>query len=45
MTLDVYADLFYADLDSVSAALDHDVLLVSVPKTLIRAKQRPLLSL
>jgi integrase len=46
MTLDVYADLFDGDLDSVSDALDNAVSLASVGKVgkhLIRAKQRPLL--
>ena len=32
MTLDVYADLFDGDLDSVSDALDHAVSLASVGK-------------
>ena len=32
MTLDVYADLFDGDLDSVSDALDHAVSLANVPK-------------
>ncbi|WP_458107454.1 tyrosine-type recombinase/integrase [Arthrobacter sp. R3-55] len=32
MTLDVYADLFDGDLDSVSDALDHAVSLAGVPK-------------
>ncbi|WP_354232730.1 tyrosine-type recombinase/integrase [Arthrobacter bambusae] len=32
MTLDVYADLFDGDLDSVSDALDHAVSLEGVPK-------------
>jgi integrase len=32
MTLDVYADLFDADLDSVSDALDHALSLANVPK-------------
>jgi site-specific recombinase XerD len=32
MTLDIYADLFDGDLDSVSDALDDAVSLVNVPK-------------
>ena len=32
MTLEVYADLFDGDLDSVSEALDHAVSLANVPK-------------
>lgn len=32
MTLDVYADLFDGDLDSVSDALDHTVSLAGVPE-------------
>ena len=31
-TLDIYAELFDGDLDSVSGALDHAVVLANVPK-------------
>lgn len=40
MTLDVYADLFDGDLDSVSDALDHAVSLASVGKPLNPGKAK-----
>jgi integrase len=38
VTLDVYSDLFDSDLDTVSAALDEQILRTSVAKTLPRAE-------
>ncbi|WP_235835715.1 MULTISPECIES: tyrosine-type recombinase/integrase [Arthrobacter] len=40
MTLDIYADLFDGDLDSVADALDLAVSQANVPKTLIPPKQK-----
>lgn len=46
-TLDIYAELFDGDLDSVSGALDHAVVLANVPKNvptcLIPDKRKALL--
>jgi hypothetical protein len=38
VTLDVYSDLFDSDLDTVSAALDEQILRTDVAKTLPRAE-------
>jgi integrase len=38
VTLDVYSDLFDSDLDTVSAALDAQILRTDVAKTLPRAE-------
>jgi integrase len=38
VTLDVYSDLFDSDLDTVSAALDEQILRTGVAKTLPRAE-------
>ena len=38
VTLDVYSDLFDSDLDTVSAALDEQILRIDVSKTLPRAE-------
>jgi len=38
VTLDVYSDLFDSDLDTVSAALDEQILRTDVAKTLPRAR-------
>jgi integrase len=40
VTLDVYSDLFDSDLDTVSAALDEQILRMDVAKTLPRAEMR-----
>jgi len=41
VTLDVYSDLFDSDLDTVSAALDEQILRTDVAKTLPRAELAP----
>jgi hypothetical protein len=41
VTLDVYSDLFDSDLDTVSTALDEQILRTDVAKTLPRAEMAP----